>query len=377
VLEDDEQFLLRSRGYVGVRKILDPLRFGLEFQDSRQFNSQFPETVSDVNEADFLQLFAELYFADAFGENEPLRFQAGRFTLDLIDRKLIARNRWRNTTNAFDGFRVRIGEATSDWELNAFAAQPVERFKVQPDHGDDERWFYGLTGSWRRLDKYVLLEPYYFVLDEDRKDPESRDREIHTLGLHAFGPIGKTGFDYDVDTAFQFGDDGDRRHCAFAGYGEVGYTFAHAWTPRLSFSTSYGSGDHDPNDNVSERFDRLFAANHYRSMLDYWTWQNVINPKMRIEIRPTKKLRLDAAYGGYWLASDSDAWVQAGRRDPEGRSGDCVGQELEVRARYQIDPRIEIEVGYAHFMPGPFVGNTGPADDSDFLYVATTFTLFK
>ena len=239
------------------------------------------------------------------------------------------------------------------------------------------RWFYGLTGSWRRWDRYVVLEPYYFVLDEDRKDPASADREIHTLGAHAFGPIGTTGFDYDVDTAFQFGEDGERRQCAFAGYGEVGYTFAHAWSPRLSFSTSYGSGDRDPDDDVTERFDRLFAANHSRSMLDYWTWQNVINPKWRIEIRPTEKLRLDAAYGGYWLASDSDAWVQTGRQDPAGQSGDCVGQELEIRAKYQIDPRIAIELGYAHFMPGPFVDNTGPADDSDFFYVTTTLTLFE
>ena len=43
-----------------------------------------------------------------------------------------------------------------------------------------------------------------------------------------------------------------------------------------------------------------------------------------------------------------------------------------MRVRYSIDPRIELEMGYSHFFPGPFVENTGPADDADFFYVQTT-----
>ena len=377
VLDNDSQFLLRSRGYVGIKKLIDPLRFGFEFQDARQFSSRFPETNRDVDEADILQLFTELYFEDALGKREPLRVQFGRLSMDLVDRKILGRNRFRNTTNAFDGFRVRIGEPDSDWEVNVLAVQPVERFSVHFDHGDDERWLYAVTGAWRRWDRVVVLEPYYFILDEDRKNPDQADREIHTLGLHVFGPIGTTGFDYDANTAFQFGDDGDRSHRAFATYGEVGYTAKHAWKPRLSFSTSYGSGDRDPNDTISGRFDRLFAPNHYRSTSDYWSWQNVINPKLRIEFRPTGKLRIDAAYGGYWLASDNDAWAVPGRRDATGDSGNFVGQEIEICIRYQIDPRIEIETGYSYFMPGSFVKNSGPADDSDYFYVATSFRLFK
>ncbi len=373
----DTQFLLRTRGYVGIREILDPFRFGFEFMDARQFGSQFPDSTNDINHAEILQAFGELYFKDAFGPRQPLRFQAGRMTLDLIDRKVIGLQRWRNVQQPFDGFRIRIGEATSDWELNVIAVQPVERFMRSFDHGDDERWLLGATGAWRKWDQYVTLQPYYFVLDEDRKGPTSLDREIHTMGLHAFGPIADTGFDYDTDIAFQFGDDGPRNHCAFAAYGELGYTFKHEWKPRVSFSTSYGSGDRNPNDNTSDRFDRMFAPNHYRSMLDYWSWQNVINPKMRIEFQPLKQLRADAAYGAYWLASDSDAWVTPGRRDRQGESGDFVGQEIELRLRYEIDPRINVETGYAHFFPGPFVRNTGTSKDSDLFYVQVTFKLFK
>ncbi len=371
-LENDHQFLLRSRVYLGVREILDPFRFGIEFQDSRQFHSDFPERNRDVDEADFLQAFAELYFEDALGNGYPLQLRAGRMTLEYVDRRLVGRNRWRNTTNSFDGFRLRLGQPSTEWQFDFFAVQPVERRMTSPDRADEERWFYGLVGAWRGWSKHVTLEPYYFILDEDRKDREQADREIHTLGLHVFGPVGDTRFDYDLDTAFQFGEDGERRQRAFALYGEVGYTFEHAWKPRLSLSTLYASGDRDPDDNRSERFDRLFEATHPYSITDLFAWQNSISPKIRLTIRPTSKLRVDTSYGAYWLASDSDAWVNAKRHDPDGYSGDFVGQELELRVRYRIDPRVELEAGYSHFFPGSFVGNTGPADDGDLFYVQTT-----
>ncbi|UCE62404.1 MAG: alginate export family protein, partial [Phycisphaerales bacterium] len=145
--------------------------------------------------------------------------------------------------------------------------------------------------------------------------------------------IGGTQFDYDFDTAFQFGDDGERRQRAFAVYGEVGYTFQHTWRPRLSASFTYASGDRDPDDGLSERFDRLFQATHCPSTSDLFSWQNIISPKIRLTLHPTSKLRLDTSYGAYWLASDNDAWVIPARRDPSGDSGNLVGQEVEVRVR--------------------------------------------
>jgi len=374
-LTKDTEFLLRTRVYLGVREVLDPFRFAIEFQDSRQEGSDFPETNRDVDEVDLLQAYGELYFENALGADRPLRFQFGRMAFDYIDRKLVARNRWRNTTNSFEGFRLQLGQPRNDWQLDFLAVQPVERLLRSFDRAEEERWFYGVIGAWRRWSRQFTLEPYYLVLDEDRQGSTMVDREIHTMGLHAYGAIAGTAFDYDTDVAFQFGDDGDRDHRAFATYAELGYSFAHQWKPRLNTSFLYASGDRDPDDNKAERFDRLFGAAHFLSATDYFTYRNNINPKLRLELRPREKLRIDTSYGGYWLASDSDAWPDIGRRDRTGRSGDFVGQELEMRARYQLTSYAELEVGYAHFFPGSFVEHTGPADDSDFFYVQTAITL--
>lgn len=373
-LTHDDEFLLRTRVYLGVREVLDPFRFAIEFQDSREYGSDFPETDRDVDESDLLQAYGELYFKDALGDDRPLSFQFGRMSYDYVDRKLVARNRWRNTTNSYDGFRLRFGEKSNDWQLDFLAAQPVVRDFRNFDHPDEERWLYGVIGAWRRWSKVVTFEPYYLALDEDRKG-NGVDREIHTFGLHSYGVIPNTKFDFDTDLAFQCGRDGPNNHRAFAAYGELGYSFEHDWKPRLSTSFLYASGDRNPTDSKSERFDRLFGAAHFLSASDYFTFRNNINPKIRLEVRPLEKLRFDTSYGAYWLASDSDAWPDIGRRDRTGRSGDFVGQELEWRARYQLTKAAELEIGYSHFFPGAFVENTGEADDSDFFYVQTTIAL--
>jgi hypothetical protein len=371
-LADDERFLMRSRAYLGIREIADPFRFGIEFQDSRQFGTELPELNRDADEADLLQGFGELYFNDALGRNRPARIQAGRMSFDYVDRRLIARNRFRNTTNAFDGFRVQLGQRSNDWQFDFFAVQPVDRQVLQFDHPDEERWLYGIIPAWRRWSEVVTFEPYYLILDEDRKDRDRADRELHTMGLHAYGPIGETGFDYDVDAAYQFGENGDLDVRAFAAHGEIGYAVKHAWKPRVSVAVNYATGDRDPDDSRDGRFNPLFGASKTMySFQNLIAWQNVINPTLQISARPTDKLQLTGVYRTFWLASDNDAFVRAGLVDPTGDSGRYVGQEIDLQVNYQFDRRVGAEVGYAYFLPGTFTSKTGGdgIDDADFFYV--------
>ncbi len=367
----DERFLLRTRMYVGIRDVADPFRFGLEFQDSRRFGSELPENVGEIDENELLQAYGELYFKDGVGEGQPLSIRLGRMSFDSVDRRLFARNRFRNTTNAFDGLRVRLGDATTVWEVEAFAFQPVERRLRRFDHGDDERWIYGVAGYFRGWWPHVVLEPYYFALDEDRKGM-TPDREIHTIGLHAYGLIGETGFDYDFNVAFQFGDRTGGHHRAFAAHGELGYSFGDSWGTRVAGMLNYASGDDDPGDRSDERFENLFGAAHTMyGHADLFAWQNMVSPSLHVTTSPTERLRIEAVYRAFWLASDTDAFVRAALRDPTGESGDFVGQEVDLRLRYWICDGVELDVGYAHFFPENFVRNvTETTDDSDFFYVA-------
>lgn len=377
-LASDDRFLMRTRSYLGIRNLIDPLRFGVEFQDSRRFGSSLDiEDTGDINENELLQLFAELYFVDGVAPGHPLSIRAGRMSYDAVDRRLFARNRFRNTTNAFDGIRLRFGDEITPWQLDVFAFQPVERFIRSLDHGDDERWFYGVTGAWRGWSPWITLEPYYFALDEDRKGYAAIDRTLHTLGLHGFGLIGDSGFDYDVNFAYQFGHMTGGKHRAFATHAEVGYTFAHDWSPRAAVMIDYATGDENPNDGVNERFDRLFGAAHnFYGHSDNFSLSNLIQAALHLSAKPTKKLKLNAFYRNYWLASDRDSFVSARIRDPFGNSGDWIGQEIDLRTQFEVSDVVGLDVGFAHFMPGSFTSHAGgnAVDDSDFFYVQVTIT---
>ena len=166
----DDPFLTRTRLYLGVREVFDPIRGYVEFGDARLGNSQFPEDDRDVNETEFIQAVGELYFEEAFGLERPFRIQAGRMAFEYLDRRLIARNQWRNTTNNFQGFRAIWGEQSSDWQIDLLAVQPVERLLTRPDRVDEERWLYGVIGDWRRWSDVVTLQPFYLVLDQNGKE---------------------------------------------------------------------------------------------------------------------------------------------------------------------------------------------------------------
>ncbi|MEY4210604.1 MAG: hypothetical protein RLZ92_985, partial [Pseudomonadota bacterium] len=63
----DNIWLLRTRAFVGVKDILDPLRFVVEMEDARSYNSLYQKTDADVNEFEMIQGYGELYFDNALG----------------------------------------------------------------------------------------------------------------------------------------------------------------------------------------------------------------------------------------------------------------------------------------------------------------------
>lgn len=376
----DNLFLFRTRAYFGIKEILDPLRLVVEVEDARNDNNKFNRDNRDVNSAEPIQLIAELYLKDALGkddlgQNRPLSLRAGRMWFEKIDRRLIANNAWRNTTNSFQGIHLDLGRDENDWEFEVIAAQPLDRKLYEFDRVNEGQWFFATIGHWRKWSDVVTLEPYYLLLSQDN-DGARKKREIHAPALRFYGPIGKTAFHYDVNLVYQTGEDDGRDHEAFGAASELGYKFKHKWKPRLSAFYGYASGDENPTDNDNEHFERYYGFARPWSANDYFSWENLHAPKLRLELTPLENLRFDAGYSSYWLASDTDKWVGGNLRDPTGQSGDFIGHEFDMRARYPLTTRINTTVGYAHFQPGGFTKNVGRNDASDFFYIELEFNAF-
>lgn len=395
----DEPILQRTRFYAAVKSKFDPFRATVELQDSRRFNSQFAQDNRDFNYFDMIQGYGELYLKDALGTDElgnerPFSVKAGRMAFELSDRRLIARNAWRNTTNSFQGVRATLGQQKSDWQAELFALQPVIRFIESGDKADQAQWLYAAVGDWRKWSQVVSLQPYYYLLQQTGSKVEygqngspavlgaKKDREIHTLGLRGYGVVGNTGLDYDLNYAKQWGQDGVLNHDAYAYNLEAGYTAELPWKPRFSWSFGFASGDKYPTDGSSQRFERLFGFARPWSNNDYFQMENIVTNKLRFEFTPVDKFKVDFGFSTYNLASATDRWNNAGLRDPSGKSGDDVGSEFDIRFRYPVSKYLALNIGYAYFKAGDFTKSTSQKIDPDrkessnFLYVETSVFAF-
>jgi len=395
----DDLWLLRTRAYLGVKDILDPLRFAVEFQDSRSYNGLYEPSVNDVNEFELIQGYAELYFNHALGHNRPLSLRAGRMHFEQLDRRLIASNEFRNTTNNFEGFRLRFGKKQNDWDLDTFALQPVERLKYEFDRPEEKTWFYGAILSLRRWSEIITIQPYFMgrsVNGNPYAATEAvNDLNIYAPGLRVYGVIPNTAFDFDADINKQLGESGVTRtingqkaqlmgeHDALAYSLELGYTFDHDWKPRLSGYYGFGTGDRNPNDSDNDRFDAFFGFNQPWSRNDYYSWDNLHAPKVRLEFTPHEEVRVDMGYGAFWLDSKTDGFRRAGLRDTSGNSGDFMGHEFDIRMRHKLNAYVDWSLSYARYTPGDFTTSfdtpvTGPftSEPSNFFYFEVSMNAF-
>lgn len=410
---NDDPFFLRQRAWIGIKDILDPFRFAVEFQDSRVYNNRFPSTDQERNEYDLLNAYGELHFKKGLGvddrnQNRPIRFRVGRMAYETTDRRFIARNEWRNTTNTFEGFRLNLGREANDWDLDLFGMQPVRRLQTKFDEANDNLWTFGAIATWRKWSDIVTIQPYYMG-QKQQGDPNGftntnkLDREIHMPGFRAYGKVSNL-FDFDVSYNHQLGFSGPLRQDAQGYTVEVGRNFDYAWKPRIGLFYGYASGDKNPNDGVDNRFDRFFGFARPWSADHYVIYENLKAPKIRFEFSPTQKLGFEMGYGGYWLASDTDRMFDflngnisntvkdpGFNRDKTGKSGDFAGHSFEGRIRYQPTPRISTILGYTHFTAGEFVKNRIAATscatlhkdpctdqrsgDTDFLYFEVLISL--
>ena len=296
----DNLLLLRTRAWIGIKEVLDPLRFAFELTDSRERLTQFPSDNRNVNEMEFIQGYAELHFTDVLGPDprgntRPLVMRAGRMAFEALDRRLVGRNEWRNTSNSFTGMRVQLGNDNNDWAVEAWSLHPLTRLLEAVDKPNLDVRFDAVIAHWRPWSPALTLEPFYFRLRQQASAANGfRQRDLLAPALRLYGHLADSAVNYDISLMKQHGSDGGQPVDARSLTAEIGYTWRnHAWRPRLSAFYGYASGDENPNDNRSERFERFFGFGRPWSANDYIVYENISTPKARVEFKPRHDLRVD------------------------------------------------------------------------------------
>lgn len=393
-LMTDMPILFKTRAYLGIKNIIDPFRFAIEYQDASRENGFFKEDDRDYNRSEFIQMYAELFFkkalgTDKLGNNRPIFLRFGRQHFEFLDKRLIGSNQWRNTTNTFIGFRASLGGEYNDFQVDLLALRPLKRVIHEFDRTDFYRDFGAVIGHLRLWSKVITIEPYYLALNQRASLATGfKSKMIHSPGLRLYGIIFKSKFNYDFTGTNQFGNDQGLIHKAKMYTAEIGYKFISLKSkPKISVFYGFASGDKDPFDKVNNRFERFYGFSRPWSSDDYIVPENIITIKMKFEFEPIKGFKIDFGYSMFYLASKTDRFNNflngnSNNRDKFGLSGNKLGHGFDSRFRYSLSNFFDLNVGYNHFTNGNFVllqQNKALGESkksSDFIYFELTINVF-
>lgn len=398
----DAMFSLRTM--LAVEYDAGPVRFGGELWDARAYgegpNSSI--TTSDVNIVELVQAYAKIELGDwrkgAKGGKGLLTL--GRQTMDIGSRRLVARNRFRQTTNGFTG-------ADLEWtthggtRLQAFWTMPqIRRPDDLPSLRDNavkfdlettQVQFFGAHATVPHVLGGVLETYGYRLAEQDGDNRPTRNRRLWTLGARAFARPATGKWDHDVEGAWQFGtarrsagaaDVTDLDVSAWFLHAEAGYTPKGGWKPRVAALFDAASGDGGKAGHYG-RFDTLYGARRFdfgpTALYGALQRTNIISPGVRLEAVPDKRTDVMVSYRALWLENPRDSFATTGVRDARGASGRFAGHQAETRLRHWLVPEVlQAEAGGAVLFKQGFLRdapNAPTSGDSVYGYFDLTLTL--
>lgn len=329
----------------------------------------------DVNRSDLLNAFLDVKICGT--REEPWFLRVGRQELLFGSQRLISPLDWANTRRTFQGVRgFRVGQK---WDLDVFWVQPIIPNRNDFDSVDNDQNFAGAWYTYRPR-KGTFFDLFYLFLDDTspllrRGDPAPVPFNVHTLGARYAGS--KKQFLWDFEGAFQIGERGDDPIVAGAGTASCGYNFKNlAFNPTLWLCYDYATGD--GGGSSFSTFNQLFPFGHYYlGWIDLVGRQNIHDVNAHMFLYPANFLTIWCQYHHFELASSQDALYNAGgvaiRRDPTGRSGNHVGDELDFIFNFHLSTNSDLLFGYSRLFAGDFLRNTGSSDFADFVYVQYSY----
>ena len=358
---NDSDELLNVRTIVTGEYRAGNVRVAAELYDSRVYGGDIgtPVTTNEVNAVELVQAYVGYDAPGPFGTGTKLNLQAGRFTLNLGSRRLVAADDYRNTTNGSTGVRADIGlrqglSATLIYTLPQVRLPDVRddivnnRVKFDQESFDLVLW--GGLISKKLASKRDTVELSFFHLGErDSESLATRDRSLDTVGVRFYRDAAPASIDFESETIYQLGSVSASTApnapkldvSAWFTHFELGYTFKHAGSPHLSFEFDYASGD--GRGAKFTRFDTLFGMRRAdlapSGLYNAVGRSNIIASGVRLEVTPSKRFDAFAAYRSLWLASRFDSFSTTGVRDASGRSGRFAGHQFEARVRYWLVPK--------------------------------------
>ncbi|MCX6559288.1 MAG: alginate export family protein [Candidatus Aminicenantes bacterium] len=357
-------------------------RLFLQLQDAHAFltrftDDDFPQSNPITDTLDIRQFYVEWLRIGG----SSIGFRVGRQQISYGDQRVFGPGNWGNTGRfAWDAAMLKI-DAPGVW-IDAWIGKYLTyKADVWPNHSIDH--FLTFVGYGHVKELPFRLDFYYvFKRDSSGKVAgESGPGNLlsHSIGLQAEGQA--FGF-LDASATFtaQLGRYGKDTLRAFGASGKLGVTLPVAGKPRLGGQYTWGSGDSNPADGVHGTFDGVYGGRdiYFYGYLNLFFWANLRDAELDLSLELERHLLFNVEYHHFNLDQASDAWYTTGlkvqRRDPSGRSGTTLGDELDFRATWTLGGHLELMGGYGRFFPGRFVRNTGPASPAHWPFIQAAYS---
>jgi len=350
-------------------RVFVQLKSGLEY--GREGGPRPP----DEDRLDLHQAFVDGVWA--LSEEDSVTLRLGRQEMQYGGR-LVSVREGPNVRQSFDAARFLI--RMREWEVDAFGSRPAEtRAGIFDDGPDETRWFWGV---------YALSPPgwlwgmtadfYYLGLDnEDAAFDQGAAHEVrHSAGTRLHGEAGAV--DYNFELVYQFGRFGRGGICAWTVASDTGYTLKDfLFTPRVGLQADVASGDRNPSSPGLGTFNALFPKGSYFGETGLLGPANFYDLHPALSFEPAADVTFTADWCFFWRQSPRDGLYSPSvtvLRSSRATRERYVGSQLSVSIAWQVERHLELVLYYAHFFAGPFIEDTPPGDDVDFV---GTWLVFK
>ncbi len=294
----------------------------------------------------------------------PLTIKLGRQRLYYGNKRIFGPGEWGNAGKwVWDAAKIsyRLGQGFTDLYYGRTMIHEPKKFSLNHRH------FYESLGSYShfKLPDYlygVIIEPFLMTKWDDHKRWKSEygalgDLDAYYLGLRA---CNRDNGNFAVDMTYikEFGDYGNDKLNAYGWHLLLAYEFKdRKMRPRISIEYSFGSGDSDPTDGDRETFDGAFGArDKMYGRMNLFYWKNIKDAQVNFDFSPREWCHINIGFHEFRLAERKDAWYLNAKeyKDKTGGSGDGVGKEFDIAARFDLPNNNEIQLGYSHFRPDGF-----------------------
>ncbi len=306
----------------------------------------------------------------------------GRQEVMLGTGRLLDDNEGVNVRSAFDG--VRVGYDKPRGRIDLIAVKPAEINRgAWDDVPNPAITLWGVYASNVRWNSQFMSDVYF--LDYDAKSAtygnQTAREQRRTFGARYFnrlpGESPRAGFDYNVETGFQWGSFGNRSIRAWGAGSNIGWTFpGEMWRVRFGLQADAISGD-DGQPGTLGTLNALFPRGAYFGpKFALIGPANLLAVQPQFVFHPLQNVTGELCWIWFWRENTKDAlysFENVQLRPANLSNARYVGSQPNLEIRWAIREHFLAAVNLAGFLSGTFLQQSPPSKEIAFVNIGLTY----